>query len=447
MKLVGRVPVEPLDDERLTNIERRVVAGAADAAARPIRAPRRSSHYLGFAAAAMAAMVAGVIGWKLRGAPVQAPVVAEAPLQVSTDAHGGTLAIGDATIQSDPSTVFAVTRPDGGVLVELSRGRVALKVAKRGNRPPLVVRAGDTDVIVVGTQFSVDYGDGTGEVDVRVTEGVVKVVRHHQEVRVAIGQAWETPRGVIALADARPPRTIAAPVGATGPTGEDGATGATGGGAAVAIGDAVPGPGSAGYEIDMGAGPDVLHGRTAQVPDQRTTTTAATTRTGGGASTTRSGGGDTRSGSGSGSGSQAGATGSLDLRDLRALIKRQPVTPPIDVGETVAATAVSKYEEIIRNHTTGEEESRAYYGIAYTQALELGRTGDALQTIGSYERRFAQGRVYPERVAIAWLKVRITCDRPQPQKEDDCRQAAARYERLAPDSPAGRIAERINLRD
>ena len=48
MKLVGRIPVEPLDDERLTNLERRIVLGAT---AQPVRASRR---WVGFAAAATA---------------------------------------------------------------------------------------------------------------------------------------------------------------------------------------------------------------------------------------------------------------------------------------------------------------------------------------------------------------------------------------------------------
>jgi len=428
VKLVGRVPVEPLDDERLTNIERRVVAGASDAAARPsgLRAPRR---YLGFAAAAMAAMTAGVIGWKLRGGPAQAPVVADAPIKISTEATGSSLAIGDATITSDPSTVFAVTRPDGGVLVDLSRGKVELEVAKRGNRPPLVVRAGDTDVIVVGTHFSVDYGDGTGEVDVRVTEGVVKVVRHHQEARVAMGQAWETERGVIALADARPVKSHTTTTSTGGGSGATAASGET-----IASTDPSTGTGSDGYEIEMGTGPDVLHGRTAQVPDQRTPvqrTGTPPTATGSGTKPDVQ-----KPGATSGSGS---STGPLDVR---ALIKSQPVEPALDVGETVAATAVSRYQEIIRNKKSGEEESRAYYGIAVTQALKLGRTGDAKGTIAVYERRFAQGRVYPERTQIAWLKVRIACGA---RLDDECRQAAAAYIRVAPDSPARHLAERVTL--
>jgi hypothetical protein len=370
-----------------------------------------------------------VIGWKLRGAPELAQPAIDQRVALSTNARGGTLSIGDATIESDPGAVYVVTRPEGGVLVELSKGRVELVVAKRDHRPPLVVRAGDTDVIVVGTQFSVDFGDGTGDADVRVTEGVVKVVRHHQEVRVAANQAWEPARGVIALADAKPETRVA--VAATNSTAPEGPEGAT-------IGEVSTG-GSGAYEIDMGTGPDVLHGRTAAVPEGKP---PVRTSEGGGASGGSPAKPDVvrppRGGSGSGSGS-AEPTGSLV-----SLIKAQPVAAPLDVGEPVAATAVSRYQELIRNKTSGEDESRAYYGIAYTQAMKLGRTGDALRTITVYERRFAQGRVYPERAGIAWLKLRILCTRAL---DDECRGAAAAYQRLAPDSPAGRIAERVTLGD
>ena len=421
MKLVGRVPVEPLDDERMTNIERRIVANAAVAPA--ARAPRR---ILGFAAAAMAAMAAGVIGWKLGTSPVRTTTVAEAPISIATTATGGTLNIGDATIESDPSTQFVVTRPDGGVLVDLKQGRVELEVAKRANRPPLVVRAGDTDVIVVGTHFSVDW-DGTGDVDVRVTEGIVKVVRHKQESRVAAGEAWEPKRGTIAVADAKPV------VRRTGATAIAAVTPGDGGGAT--IGDVSTGSGSAGYEIEIGEGPDVLRNRTAQVPDARTPRTGS-----GGSAASRPEPRETtpKAGSGAESGSASAPI------NIVALIKQQSVDSPVDVGETVSATAVSRYQEMIRNSKTGEEESRAYYGIAYLQAMKMGRTEDALRTINTYERRFAQGRVYPERTGIAWLKLRILCSR---RLDGECKQAAAAYQRIAPDSVGGRLAERVTLGD
>src|SRR4029077_14047628 len=60
VKLVGRVPVEQLDAERLVNIERRIVANARIGAE-----PRPSRRLLAFATVAMAAVVTGIVGWQL----------------------------------------------------------------------------------------------------------------------------------------------------------------------------------------------------------------------------------------------------------------------------------------------------------------------------------------------------------------------------------------------
>lgn len=428
MKLGGRVHVEPLDDERMTNIERKIVAGAADAAARPSRG--RAPRWLGFAAAAMAAVAAGVLGWKLRGGSApDAPVATEAPIEVATQENRSTLSIGDATITSDAKTAFVITRPAGGVLVDLARGKVELEVAKRANRPPLVVRAGDTDVIVVGTHFTVDFGDGTGEVAVRVTEGVVRVVRHREEVRVAAEQAWETARGVIALADARPGGTTTA----TNATNDGGDTrgpaiAATGSGTTV---------GSGGVEIDMGTNPDLLHGRTPQVPDGRTPPPVRP-NVGAGSGATKP---DVIARPDGGT-----AIAKPGVIDIRAVIESQPLDPPMPVDETPDRSAASQYSEIMRSQEKkGEEESRAYYGLAYTQAFRIGRTDEALKTIDAYERRFAQGRVYPERLAMAWLALRITCKRGLGA---ECRQAAEGYLKLAPgdDNPKRHAAELLTLR-
>src|SRR5262249_42486759 len=87
----------------------------------------------------------------------------------------------------------------------------SLSVGKRHERPPLIVRAGATDVVVVGTKFTVDYGDGSHDVDVRVTEGVVKVVADKLETRVAAGDHWHTDRGLVATV-VPPPLPPARPV-------------------------------------------------------------------------------------------------------------------------------------------------------------------------------------------------------------------------------------------
>src|SRR5687767_5051508 len=99
MKLVGKVPVEPLDDERLTNIERRLVVHVSEMKQQPMRAPRRM---LAFAGVAMAVLVAGFVGWKLRGdgTPVVAP---SDPEQLAMTA--GALDLGGAEITGKDFTV------------------------------------------------------------------------------------------------------------------------------------------------------------------------------------------------------------------------------------------------------------------------------------------------------------------------------------------------------
>jgi hypothetical protein len=398
MKLVGRVPVEPLDDERLTNIERRIVAGAADAMAKH-REPRFSLTF-GFAAATVVVVLgAGLIGWKLRGG--NSTEVADAtPLHVHTEALASTLDIGDARITSDPSTTFDVTRPDGGVLIQMKRGKVALEVSKRGNRAPLVVRAGDTDVEVVGTQFSVDYGDGTGEVDVKVSEGVVKVKQKTGgEQRVAAGDEWKLDKSGEAkfipaeLAANDKTTTIVVP-----PIGKD-------------IG---------------------LHDRVAQVPNARMPTAPTP-------------------------GSNlpdplpellrppvVDAPTKLKI-DLRNAIKSQPVLPALDLN-LPAAQAVAEYRKLAAFGTQGAapnvaQASEAFYSIAVVQHFTLGRNSDALTTLDAYFRRFRPNT--KEYQPARWLQVRARClpDGKALKIDDACRQAAYTYAHEFPGTPAARTAE------
>jgi hypothetical protein len=425
VKLTGRIPVEPLDEERLTRIERKIVAGAAEVVARPVRAPRFSPA-LAFAAIAVVALGAGAAGWKLRGG-ARAPEVAAAPVEVRTDGQGTTLDIGDARIQSDPATAFTLTRPAGGVLVAMSRGKVALDVGKRAGRPALVVKAGDTEVVVVGTQFSVDYGDGTGDVDVRVTEGVVRVVRHKQETRVAAGEAWTSRRGLVALVDVGPgPRRATAGAGTAGTAGTRGAD------EGAVIDDPARRGSGDGVEIDTGKAPDVLRERTATVPDVRAP------QAGSGTPAVR----------GAAGGSAAGAEPTGRPRvidspreprgDLKAMIRAQPVLPALDVGAPDALEAMAEYRAIMTREK-GPREAHAFYSMAVLQALKLGRTGDALATLAAFKRRAPTSEYY---IPALWLDLRIKCLR---SVDAECRQAAEVYARRAPEGAALHVAEKIAL--
>lgn len=400
--LGSKIPVEQLDDDRLINIERRIVAGAADQLASP--APARS--IAGFAAGLVAvAAAAGVVGYLVHR-PKPGQSLAE-KVAIATTEKQAKLDIGDATIESSPGTQFVVTRPDGGVLVDMDHGRVELEVGKRGNRPPLIVRAGDTDVVVVGTHFIVAY-DGHAAPTVTVTEGVVRVVRTSEsEVRIAAGHAWAPEQGLVAIAE----RSTEVAAETTGPE-----VSGAGSGSAVAIDTSHP--------------PE-LRDHVAAVPDTRLPVANA------------------------GSGSNVAIAGGPSLTsrpktidpvtdpklDLKTMIRQEPVPSPVDVHEVDPASAVAKYREMLRTALTREdgdrraaEESQAYYGIAYMQQLRLGRSADALSTTENYLRRFSTSRHPKEYAAILWLRVRIACLGPG-GIDEKCRQAAETYARLADGGP------------
>ena len=414
MKLSGRIVVEPLDEERLTNIERRVVSGAVDAAARPgLRAPRRIS---GRVLAVAAVVTAGLAGWALH-VPPPAVVAEPAAIGVDTSARA-VLDIGDARIASEPNSRFAVTRPAGGVLVAMTRGKLELEVGKRAGRPPLIVRAGDTEVVVVGTRFKVAYDQapGTGDVEVRVTEGVVRVLHQQQETRVGAGNAWRTQGGLFAIASGEASGRSDVPLAAAGT--RAGAPHAAG----AASGETVPT--RTAIAIPTGPAPTVLHDRRAAVPDARATTPA------GRAPQVRAT-----------SPAAPRAAPLIDPRsELRDAIRREAIEPALDLGESDAASAVTRYYDIAA-HQSGEAASQAFYSIAVVRHLRLGRSVEALQTLDAYVRRFPGGKEYR---AALWLRVRILC---LDKLDDRCRAAAYTFVHQAPDAPAARVAERITLSD
>jgi hypothetical protein len=420
MRLSGRVPVEPLDDERLTAIERRVVAGAADAAARghALGARRR---VVARAAVALAMAAAGVIGWALHAPPVRPRADDPPALRAEVSPRRSVLDLGDARIESEPGTGFTVTRPGDGVLVAMTRGKVELEVGKRGARPPLIVRAGDTDVVVVGTHFTVDYGDGTGEVDVRVTEGVVRVVHQQQETRVAAGQAWRTRAGLVAAGGS--PEAAAAAL-----AGRDARGSATAAPAAAPVApELLHDRQIAMAPIAMApvAVPPVLRDHQAAVP--------GAPGAAGPGSPARIAPAPPRPTAG------APARPPTEVHvdphiDLKSTIRVQPVEPALDLGEPVAADAIVRYYDIAA-HQSGDDASLAFYSIAAVRHFKLGRNAEALQTLDAYVRRFPGGKEYR---AALWLRVRILC---LARIDDRCRAAAYTYLHQAPDTPAAHVAE------
>jgi hypothetical protein len=389
--LRDRIPVEPLSDERMTNIERNIVVAASDAA-QTSRAPARGNMWVGFVVIAAAMIAVGVTSWKLASSDAPAPAVAvESPIRVDTT-EGTKLDIGDARLASEPGTKFVVTRPAGGVLVEMTRGKVELEVGKRGTRPPLVVRAGETDVVVVGTRFSVDYGDGTGEVVVIVTEGAVDVRKRSQPesaVRVAIGQAWTTKRGQVAITDL--PATQVAAAGST---------------VTVPVEHA---------DIEI----DPVH-----VPNPP-------------AHAGSNGGG---SGSDEGSGSNRPGKKKVVVyeHDPRKALLGAPLQPALDIGIADPRGALMEHMKVAGSGR-GDDAARAMYSVAYLQSRVLKDHAAALKTLDIYMARFIK-KNRSEHADALWLRVRILCEKTF---DDACRRASRIYSEAAPSTNKSGIADSI----
>lgn len=355
MKLVGKVPVEPLDDERLTNIERRLVVHVAEMSQRPVRAPRR---LLAFATVAMAIAIAGLVGYKLRGDDT--PVVAtREPEHIAMRA--GALDLGDAQIAG---TDFAVERSDGRVVVTMQPGTLDLHVDHEPGRL-FVVKAGDVEIEDVGTRFSVDWQGAN--LDVRVTEGEVKVKHAGKELSVTAGNAWTVELGPITIAqlDERHAATPASNDIATSPP--------------VQATDAV-----AVAPVGSGSG----------------------------------NGNGSASGTTNGSGHGSGARPKPGTPSARKALEKAAYDPPTDVGTNDPRAAIAQYLQLVRN-MDGEDKAQMLYSIAVMQ--HRGKQDKAaLYTISGVLKR--QGG--PAYKAALWLNVRITC---LSAFDDSCRIAAKKY--------------------
>lgn len=193
MKLVGKVPVEQLDDERLTNIERNLVLAVSDMNAPAPQVSRRALVLAGFA---MAIAIAGFAGWKLRRVPAVAPTPQTIAMKSETDR--ASLDLGDAQLASAPGTDVQIERVPAKTSIAMAKGTLDLVVEHKPGRL-FVVHAGDTEIEDVGTKFSVEF-DGKSHVEVRVTEGEVRVRRGGKDFSITANNAWTTELGTTTIA-------------------------------------------------------------------------------------------------------------------------------------------------------------------------------------------------------------------------------------------------------
>ena len=392
MKLRGRIPAEQLEDERLTNIERKLVVAVSEMQAPPERAPRRA---LVFAGMAMAVALAGVVGWKLHrpGVPVVEQEVPQS-FALKSDGDHSTLDLGDARVTSSAGTEARVERTAKRTDLALAHGTLALEVEHKPGRL-LVVHAGDDTIEDVGTKFSVAY-DGTHHLEVRVTEGEVKVTHAGNDVRVTASNAWTIELGAISIA--KLDETLAA-------------------GTVVAGNDIQ-------MEPDHVAGDETAKGSDARGSDARGTEMRGSDARGSASIGT---------GSGTGSGGATHKTGPTKIRPAILAVELKPLPGKM-----------ADYNELLRTAQGDDAKQRVMYSIAVMQHQQK-NDGAALRSIAGIIIGRTKLEAYKDAM---WLQVRVTClqaldDKTNEKKVDSCRGAAQDYVNNIPDGPQAGIADTI----
>lgn len=140
-----------------------------------------------------AAALAAVFFTRSQLTSTEHAVLADTKLETGGDALAVTLDDGSQVSLASRSEVRVRGNQPNAVALSLARGEVTCDVTHRENRK-FTVMAGDVEVRVVGTKFTVKTTPGDNpRVEVSVLRGVVEVVsRRRPDViaRVAAGQSW-----------------------------------------------------------------------------------------------------------------------------------------------------------------------------------------------------------------------------------------------------------------
>lgn len=206
----GSLPIEELPDVSWQRIERKLFAQLATAAP-PKPAPRRPATmrrtwiYAGGTVAA-AAVAAGIVALTVgRGEDAERAEPARSPSRIATADAPSALSVGDVSLEIAPHSALLVDDDrERGVLFVLERGEATFRVAPVGDRPPVVVQAGDVRIEVIGTAFAVSREGDSARV--LVYEGVVSLLHEGTRQRLAPGSVWPA-----APAPAPAPSTIDEP--------------------------------------------------------------------------------------------------------------------------------------------------------------------------------------------------------------------------------------------
>jgi hypothetical protein len=191
MKRLSQIEVEPLSEQRWSQIERSLISQLArepigvekSSLERPRR--RMSGRTWLLAAALLGALGGAVI--VVHGLPERASV--EQPSRITTGASASHLALSGLSVDVEPQSAVVVSdETPHGRLIVLDRGSIVCQVAERPASLPLIVQAGATRVRVVGTRFSVTRLGESARV--KVQQGVVEVSSRGETYVVRTGEEW-----------------------------------------------------------------------------------------------------------------------------------------------------------------------------------------------------------------------------------------------------------------
>lgn len=178
-------PIEDLSDISWQRVERDLFArlDAEQAEVVEERSPRRIARWVGggvvFAAAAAALLFVLNRGDDGERAAVSRLVTEGAP---------SSMTVNNAKITAAPHTALLVTETSAGTRVILERGAVDCSIPPQKARAPFVVIAGEVQVSVTGTQFSVARFGDTAEVTVQ--RGEVTILANGRRYQVGAGSRW-----------------------------------------------------------------------------------------------------------------------------------------------------------------------------------------------------------------------------------------------------------------
>ncbi|MGE0871561.1 MAG: FecR domain-containing protein [Kofleriaceae bacterium] len=184
----GPPPVEPMSDVAWARVERGLWVRLDAEVAAPVATPPR--RWIWIVAPTMAAAAAAILVLLLR--PSSTALTDTEPSRVVAGAAPSSIMFGDAHITLDAHSAIVMNRETGAPVTLVERGAAWFTVAHREDRPPFIVRAGDTVVRVVGTKFRVARSEE--RIAVQVERGLVAVQFRGTEVMVSPNQSWSSER-------------------------------------------------------------------------------------------------------------------------------------------------------------------------------------------------------------------------------------------------------------